>query len=731
MTDKPGATLSQADLEEYQELSILQEQMRKMLLQRFSENMAAFSRYMPELARHFAAYKPSEALEFFCTHNGVPNLYFTDRKEVFYKVEDPLKLCEEQVRHYLDEHPFEQVKYRNEPDPYGQIHYRYVNACVTLTNSYPKEDRLTPRSVGSLPNCVMLGLGLGYQLDFLYSQVEIANLVIVEPNADLFYASLHAFNWAPLLKFLAENNSGIKLLVGVSEQELFANLYAFYDLHGRFLSGFCFNYVHYHSETISRLKEALKRDYSRNFQALGFFDDHLFALSHGARALEQQARLLRQDRILSDEYRDRPVFLVGSGPSLDKDLAFIRRHQDQALIFACGTALDCLYHAGIVPDFYCCTERTPEVAYSLELIYDPDFFDKVTLLATDVVHPRVLRLFKHQALFAKLDEPFYWMAVHAHEELKNWRPAIMINPLVGNMGLSGALHLGFRRLYLFGIDNGKKVGFTRMHSEQSKFYARPGSDSGGNYLLSTEVCGNFGGKVSTNKLYLLSIHMFEDLLSQFLPHVQCVNCSDGARLEGTRPKHAEELEQEFAALECIDKERFRHYLKEELTMSLPLSEKQLEQDLNKAEFAETVGRLEALLKKVPASRLGYVQLMQTISETISLLNQHAATKAFGYTLYGTLQSMFLMMMRALYHSQDEALCLKDARLMLSEVSYFLSDAKYLYARLPHYVLGEHLKVLDGKLGCDHKDSKAPACAPYREVPWVRREAGSTFVKRYS
>ena len=32
-----------------------------------------------------------------------------------------------------------------------------------------------------------------------------------------------------------------------------------------------------------------------------------------------------------------------------------------------------------------------------------------------------------------------------------------MNPLVGNMGVSGAIYLGFNKLYLFGLDNGKKI----------------------------------------------------------------------------------------------------------------------------------------------------------------------------------------------------------------------------------------------------------------------------------
>ena len=66
---------------------------------------------------------------------------------------------------------------------------------------------------------------------------------------------------------------------------------------------------------------------------------------------------------LDKKYAKLPVFVIGSGPSLDNDIPFIRKNQDKAIVVACGTAIDTLYHAGIKPDFYACTERTPEIRH--------------------------------------------------------------------------------------------------------------------------------------------------------------------------------------------------------------------------------------------------------------------------------------------------------------------------------------------------------------------------------
>ena len=134
----------------------------------------------------------------------------------------------------------------------------------------------------------------------------------------------------------------------------------------------------------------------------------------------------------------------------------------------------------------------------------------------------------------------------------------------------------------------------------------------------------------------------------------------------------------------------------------------------------------------PQSRSAYVEMLQTISEYISQMCANPAEKGHGYTLYGTIQSMFLMVLRALYHSPDEASCLNDANRILDFYVDFLNDAMRLYEYLPEYVLGEHLSLLKDKLGFDHGNSLAPK-PPVPRVPPPPQGTPerSCFKKRYS
>lgn len=90
------------------------------------------------------------------------------------------------------------------------------------------------------------------------------------------------------------------------------------------------------------------------------------------------------------------------------------------------------------------------------MIPDEHFLDDVILLTGDVIHPYTTALFKHTAIFGKIDEPFYKYALATIKETRKVGFVQLMNPLVGNMGVSGALFLGFKNIYMFGLDNGKR-----------------------------------------------------------------------------------------------------------------------------------------------------------------------------------------------------------------------------------------------------------------------------------
>nr|MCR5083871.1 hypothetical protein [Succinivibrionaceae bacterium] len=312
-----GSELREGEREALLTLVDLQRQMGDRLLENFAHSIAAFRRHIPSIAEAFEHYRPQESLEFFCSHNSQPNLYLSGRKRILYPSHAPIDLCRDQVESLLSEQMFKQVNYDHEPDPYGQIHVRYMNEAITALRAQIGEDARPRQINSSAPILIMLGCGLGYQIAELYSRIEIGNLIIIEPDLDIFYASLFAFDWEGILDYIKGEGNSIFIMLGQSPDQLFFDLNAFYRRHGPFLAGYAWTYVHYQSPQVEALGKVLLRDYSSIYAGMGFFDDHLFAVSHACRHILEGREFVRGDTELPGEWLSTPLLVVGNGPSLD------------------------------------------------------------------------------------------------------------------------------------------------------------------------------------------------------------------------------------------------------------------------------------------------------------------------------------------------------------------------------------------------------------------------------
>lgn len=725
--------LSAQNLEELKEI---QSQMYQFLEERFCHNLETFKKYYPDIAKRFDKYTPVKSFEFFCTQNGIPNLIFTKENEFFYKTEDPIAYCQEEMDNFLATAKVQQTKYQLEFDPYGQIHFKYSNHAVEIENSLPRNKELLIKDVKSFPNCLMIGCGLGYHLARLYEQVEIENLVLVEPDPDLFYASMFAFDWCNLLEYLHESDHRIHFIIGVALDQLFLDIEASYKKSGLFLSGSWFTYIHYINDETKKNWDEIKKHFDQIHEAIGYFDDHLFATSQGIELINNKHKFVL-NKPLKKEYKDLPVFVIGAGPSLDHDIPFLRKYQDKAIVIACGTAIDSLYHAGIKPDFYVNLERTFNIGDStLGVIPDQKFLQDIIIVASDTCHRNTLKYFKNSAIFAKNDEPFFPYLTSYYPELENIQEIKLSNPVVGNAGLASAIYFGFENIYLFGVDNGKKLGTNQMHSSFTTLYSNRGVvDNAGPYQIEKVLPGNFGGQCESSYFFVMSGHNIGFLLQMERLNndkLTCHNCSDGIFMENTIPTHSEDLVKEFSSKPDIDKQKFSEYVIGEKTVELHFPEHAFSKLFDSEKFNEICRKSLHMLDKLPDNRVDYLKVMVKLSEYISELTKYQETFYYGSVLNGSIQNLFILVSRALYHCADETKCIEAANRIMNLVKDFLNEAQSLFSYLPDYAMWDHRKYFEnGLVGMDTSYGKAPPFPGKFEI--IRNQFDDplkTFVKKY-
>jgi len=375
----------------------------------------------------------------------------------------------------------------------------------------------------------VFGIGIGYHIPELVEETPAKHIVLIEPVAEFLYHSLSVIDWSRVFA-TAEDRGIVFHFVFDSEPDRIARqVESVVSREGNtFLEGsyFC---AHYYSwqlkQTYILLKERLK-----NFHlSTGFFEDEIEMVRNCVRNLERWPFHLVESRSFREQTL--PVFILGAGPSIDKDLPIIRRLRDRVIVISCGTALGILLKNGIRPDLHCEVERGELVYTLLSGVHDEYGFDGITLIASTTIDDRVSELFDKRWYFFRA-------GLSSTTLLKSeGTPLYGADPLVCNTAFSAAAYLGFTQIYLFGVDLAQKKG-GRHHARDSVYFKEEHTDLDEMYVerFNREVPGNFGGTVETFWLF--------DLGRQMLSRVQqdrrtnLVNCSDGAKIYGAKPKVA-------------------------------------------------------------------------------------------------------------------------------------------------------------------------------------------------
>lgn len=553
-----------------------------------------------------------------------------------------------------------------------------------------------------------MGVGLGYLFAEIYKKIDIANLIVIEPNKDVFFASLHTFDWKNFLLKFERDNKSISFILEDDINIIGLGFYRFFLQRGLFHVGANFIYYHCEDELNLKIHKELVLKYIQIPSAFGFFDDRIFGIAHASYSLSRKKNfVIKKD--MPKEYQNIPVFIIGSGPSLDNDLPFIRKYQDKALVIACGTAIDVLYHAGIMADFFANTERVPEIFQSLSIIPDKNYFKDIILLCSNVTHPSVVDFFSQTAIFDKKDENFGGY-LSANLSLTEIDSVSHMNPMVGNMGLSGAIKLGFKKIYLFGLDNGKKVGQQSIHSIYTTLYKKRGySEDNDFYKTNKYIEANFGGECETNDLFLNSISMMKISIGLFLEQegTSCFNCSDGALIDGATPKYSADLVELFNSLDNVDKAKFRKYMLEEKTKSFDVSIDQIKGIIYPQIYKRICDNILDITKNRPSDLKEWIPFIQSICD---FLNNIASDLSLFYakTTESSIYGMLSILTSTLFATDDIEENQKRANHLLDIIEDYLLESPLVFEKLPDYIMGEHSKYyLNGKVGKDMPHCRAP------------------------
>ena len=655
--------------------------MAEVLPYRFQENMTAFRKYLPEVAEMFESYTPSRSFRFFCNENGIPNLEWCDENIAIYG-DNPYEICKSQIAKILDNGVFTQFDFGIENNPTGFIHVEYLNKMVEC-NAHAFQ-HLTPikKIPETVPFITMIGVGLGYQLGYLYEQCRVGDLFLFEPDLDLFYASIFCFDWSRLLNYLNNENYGLHLFLGQNEKKIMNDLVFALHKRGAFLANNGLLCLHYPSPEILKLVDKIKKEFYLLVMGWGFYDDNILALSHCAANLEMKVPFLLKNKVIDLHWQNTPVFVLANGPSLDTYLEVVRQHKDRVIVISCGSTISALHQAGIKPDIHVETERTKSVPDFLNLIDDTSYLKDILFLSTDVIHPDCMKYFNRSGLCFKFDEPGSLLCSIFYSDVQKRAHLTGTNPLAANIGLKMACALGFNKIYLFGVDNGYKDR-KHHHSKFSSYFDEQGSviekltDAViGSSEYSYFVPGNFGGNIITNAMFDTARRALEITIADY-PEAHVYNCSDGSLIDGATPLKPTDLR--LDENNHLNKNELINHIYQDLYSPLNIDKESIVEYLDVPFFDYLIDRLigEWSVPFVSREQVSNLMLKQYsyMSEIANSRQRHISKM-----LVGTLNYIFSLVSTNLYRFEEEKETLDALQQSISIMQDYFKAAKVMYPK---------------------------------------------------
>ncbi|MHC8509114.1 MAG: motility associated factor glycosyltransferase family protein [Rhodospirillales bacterium] len=503
--------------------------------ERLQKNLTALRRIEPGLADLLEKYEPSAELVF--DDDGAPNIQMGVKK--LYEV--PVREYNEFRYESFWHNPDRMILEAMQPNRMDKYNAPAMHNMIKRIHDEGIDLYATPETRRSY-SVIFLGIGLGLHLERFITETQCHCPIIVEPNLEFLRHSLETTDWWRMQESLEEKGGRFYFALGSSPDNVDKKVRAI--IRGTSLCGFdglCIC-AHYELPFLLNLRQILLKKAAYILDGLGFVEDEFYMLRNAysnllgrnprnrggeekpsAQPEADSARISQRTGVYKQPC---PLFLVGSGPSLDSQIEVIRANQGKAVIFSCGSAIRPLLAAGIKPDLHLEIERNVEIMPLIQHTAKEFDLEQITLVASATVDPRM------QAYFGRT--VFYFRAALSCTPLfapNNECQPQGCGPTVVNAGLGFSQDVGFREIYFFGVDLGTKIADVR-HAADSWHGTLDGFENQKAYNIPAP--GNFGGTVFAPKDLIWTREELETGIRMWRSGRFYYNCSDGQRIKGAK-----------------------------------------------------------------------------------------------------------------------------------------------------------------------------------------------------
>ncbi|EDP73614.1 6-hydroxymethylpterin diphosphokinase MptE-like protein, partial [Hydrogenivirga sp. 128-5-R1-1] len=523
-------------------------------------------------------------------------------------------------------------EFKEDPNLEDYLHYRITESMDKLIeenkdSAYYKKVFLEEKYV---PLLFLNGLGTGNIINIIKEYgIDFKYLIIYESDISKFTASLYYVDWESLY-----DNHNVYIVAGDNENKIKEGFeLIFSEINPVYLSFVLFVSIYVNNQKHLNIEDIYKKVVHVSTKGWGFYDDEKVGLKNAFDNINKKIPYLYKPSI---PIKNSNVFIIGSGPSLEKDITYIRRNQNKAIIISCGTALHKLYKENILPDFHIELERE-NIRRDILLELPEDFLKKVVLITADVVPPSITSMFRNSFLFLRTNS--------THQFLLN--PSLIppaITPTVVNTGVSLAVIFGMQNIYLFGTDMGYK-NINKKHVEGTIFDKKKYKYIEQHTTSYIKVEGNFEKYVYTDDILFWAKSNLEKLINAF-PDRNFINFSDGALIKGTKkPDNTNVLKENYVNKEFLKSNIYSLFSTNYNDFMKP--------DFNNY-YVSCIEVMEEIKKIITKSELSNrVDYLYLIDEVINIIKKYKNNEVVNTLLTGSVQSILSFLYKAVLLVPEE------------------------------------------------------------------------------
>ena len=372
---------------------------------------------------------------------------------------------------------------------------------------------------------IFMGVGLGLHLPKVHQKLHSNVYFIIEDDLELFYLSLFTCDYESL------TDSGANLHFSIFEDEESFRSQAFAFLRDMPIYNHYLKYFLLLSHSDEKLKAMhsviISQDYLK-FPHSAVLQAFLRPLEY----LQNKFKFVNLNKIIdSKKFEKHNILVLGAGPSLQKNIDWIKKNQNRFLIIAATATMRLLEKNAIKPDILVHIDGFEASMKHLENIESMQFFDDSIALFSTFTYPRFSLAFNRKNLY------IFQAAVSIKENYK-----FITASNVGIISCVLPVMFQAKDIYILGLDMAldAKTGQTHLadhvHSRQLDIKHKLDLEENIDYhnsVLFTK--GNFTDEVPTTPNFLSSLMEIKGILQNMMsPEQHIFNLSDGAAIENTR-----------------------------------------------------------------------------------------------------------------------------------------------------------------------------------------------------